>query len=165
MKTLRRGFTLIELLIVVAIIGILAVALVPTISDAPARARDATRKALVNSVITAIESYNIDNGGYPAGANPNELSCLSDAVLPADLQALITTNLNGNPPVTPNPVSNPPAADQDGVAGAIDCTDAVFYVPEDGTSYSVGIMLEIPNGTNSAGVEAADGQFFVIERG
>lgn len=153
MKTLRRGFTLIELLIVVAIIGILAVALVPTISDAPARARDATRKALVNSVITAIESYNIDNGGYPTAADS---VCLDEADTGEDdLTALIANNLNGNPPVTPNPVSDAPDGE--------DCTNAVFYTPVDGTSYSVGILLEIANGTGRDGT--GEGQYFVINRG
>lgn len=64
---MKKGFTLIELLIVVSIIGILAVALIPSLTDAPARARDAGRKAAVNEVVAAVESYNIDNGNYPAG--------------------------------------------------------------------------------------------------
>jgi prepilin-type N-terminal cleavage/methylation domain-containing protein len=45
MKTGRilKGFTLIELLIVIAIIGVLAVAFLPTLLNAPSKARDATR--------------------------------------------------------------------------------------------------------------------------
>jgi prepilin-type N-terminal cleavage/methylation domain-containing protein len=64
---MKKGFTLIELLIVVSIIGILAVALIPSLTDAPARARDAGRKSMVNDVVAAIESFNLDNGRYPAG--------------------------------------------------------------------------------------------------
>jgi prepilin-type N-terminal cleavage/methylation domain-containing protein len=64
---MRKGFTLIELLIVVSIIGILAVALIPSLTDAPARARDAGRKAAVNEIVGAVESYNIDKGNYPPG--------------------------------------------------------------------------------------------------
>ncbi len=60
-----KGFTLIELLIVITIIGILAVALLPSVLGAPARARDAARKADVNNVIAALETYNSDNQKYP----------------------------------------------------------------------------------------------------
>ncbi len=60
-----KGFTLIELLIVITIIGILAVALLPSVLGAPARARDAARKADINNIIAAIETYNSDNQTYP----------------------------------------------------------------------------------------------------
>lgn len=60
-----KGFTLIELLIVITIIGILAVALLPSVLGAPARARDAARKADINNVIAAMETYNSDNQQYP----------------------------------------------------------------------------------------------------
>lgn len=62
---LGRGFTLIELLIVITIIGILAVALVPRITGAPAAARDAARKSNINQISVAMEQYLNDNGGYP----------------------------------------------------------------------------------------------------
>jgi len=60
-----KGFTLIELLIVITIIGILAVALLPSVLGAPARARDAARKADINNIIAALETYNSDNQHYP----------------------------------------------------------------------------------------------------
>lgn len=69
MYTLRlrlgKAFTLIELLIVITIIGILAVALVPKITGAPAAARDVSRKAAINSLATAIQQFVSDNGSYP----------------------------------------------------------------------------------------------------
>ncbi|MCC7197727.1 type II secretion system protein [Candidatus Peregrinibacteria bacterium] len=65
---LSKGFTLIELLIVITIIGILAVALLPSVLGAPARARDAARKADLNNIIAGLETYNSDNQDYPAAA-------------------------------------------------------------------------------------------------
>lgn len=67
MKKFLKGFTLIELLIVIVIIGILAVAFLPTAINAPKRARDAARKANLNSLVTAIEALALDtNGTYPS---------------------------------------------------------------------------------------------------
>ncbi|MFA5828960.1 MAG: prepilin-type N-terminal cleavage/methylation domain-containing protein [Candidatus Gracilibacteria bacterium] len=60
-----KGFTLIELLIVITIIGILAVALLPSVLGAPARARDAARKADLNNIVAGLETYNSDNQKYP----------------------------------------------------------------------------------------------------
>lgn len=61
----KKGFTLIELLIVIAIIGILSAALLPTILNAPARGRDAARLGNMNSIVAALEAYNSDFGKYP----------------------------------------------------------------------------------------------------
>jgi len=83
---LSKGFTLIELLIVITIIGILAVALLPSALGAPARARDAARKADINNIIAAVETYNSDNQDYPLGADAGG-DCVHDlAVLAAYFQ-------------------------------------------------------------------------------
>ena len=61
----RRAFTLIELLIVVAIIAILAAIAVPNFLEAQTRSKVSRCKADMRSVVTAIESYAVDNNKYP----------------------------------------------------------------------------------------------------
>lgn len=63
--TNKRGFTLMELLIVIAILGILGVAFVPTILKAPAKARDAVRVKKVQDMHVAIEAYFAERGQLP----------------------------------------------------------------------------------------------------
>lgn len=64
----RHGFTLIELLIVIAIIGILSVALVPTGMSALKKARDGSRVSNMASIKTAMQQYVLDKTGCPADA-------------------------------------------------------------------------------------------------
>jgi len=63
----HQGFTLIELLIVVAIIAILAAIAVPNFLEAQTRSKVSRVKADLKSIAVAMESYYIDNNGYPAG--------------------------------------------------------------------------------------------------
>ena len=62
---LTRAFTLIELLIVVAIIAILAAIAVPNFLEAQTRSKISRVKADIRSVMTALESYRVDNNEYP----------------------------------------------------------------------------------------------------
>ena len=64
-----KGFTLIELLIVVAIIAILAAIAVPNFLEAQTRAKVARCKTDMRTVVTALESYHIDNNKYPECAD------------------------------------------------------------------------------------------------
>jgi prepilin-type N-terminal cleavage/methylation domain-containing protein len=160
-KQIKKGFTLIELLIVVAIIGILAVALVPTITDAPARARDAARKASVNSILSSLESYNIDNGSYPVGD-----FCIDETLAVAtpstDGEELVTDYLNGNPPSQTAP------------SGAVLCeTGGTSYVRYEGDGTSYNVFMELENAGNGSldGTGALEStydenntQVFVVER-
>ncbi len=91
-----KGFTLIELLIVIAIIGILTVAFLPTLRGGQAQARDAARKAVLADIMLAIEQ--LSNGTVanqpaqvPVGAAASV--CLSGAATPgsAVVQVLART--------------------------------------------------------------------------
>lgn len=67
MKPLTRkyGFTLIELLIVVAIIAILAAIAVPNFLEAQVRAKVSRARADMRSLLTAVETYQVDHNKYP----------------------------------------------------------------------------------------------------
>lgn len=65
MQLKKQGFTLIELLIVVAIIGILAAIAIPNFLEAQVRAKVANQVSNLRTISLCLESYNVDNTGYP----------------------------------------------------------------------------------------------------
>lgn len=72
MLNYKKGFTLIELLVVIAIIAILTVIVFVALNPAKrfADARNARRWSDVNSVLTAIHEYIVDNNGVlPTGVS------------------------------------------------------------------------------------------------
>ena len=74
-KDSAKGFTLIELLLVIAIIAILALVVIVALNPVKRLqdARNARRYADVDSILTAVHEYIIDNNGsMPAGISTTE---------------------------------------------------------------------------------------------
>jgi len=65
MNNKKKGFTLIELLVVIAIIGVLASVVLVSINSARTKAQDATRKAEMRQIESALSIHLNDLGFYP----------------------------------------------------------------------------------------------------
>lgn len=87
----NRGFTLIELLIVVALIGILAIALLSAINpiEQAKKARDAGRKSDSAELLNAYERYNTTYGCFPWNGGAGDV-CATSSLSPADNPAFGT---------------------------------------------------------------------------
>ena len=64
--TKRKGVTLIELLLIVLILAVLSVVVIPQITQSAQEAKQDDCDANVDTINSAIEMYNADNGAYPA---------------------------------------------------------------------------------------------------
>jgi general secretion pathway protein G len=59
------GFTLIELIIVIALIGILATIVMPSLTNQPTRAKEAVLKTNLRTMRDVIDQYKGDTGHFP----------------------------------------------------------------------------------------------------
>ena len=70
----KKGFTLIELMVVIAIIGVLAASLFPTLTGYLSRARDTKKISEIKDLNAALIVYQSDKGTYhvpDTGSNGN----------------------------------------------------------------------------------------------
>jgi len=66
MKINKKGFTLVELMLVVIIIGVLVAMVAPRLAGRSEQAKIAAARADINAnLASALDLYEIDNGGYP----------------------------------------------------------------------------------------------------
>lgn len=82
----KKAFTLIELLVVIAIIGILLALGTSSFITAQKQARDSKRKADMEQIRQALETYRSETGSYPVAASglPTGLTPDYISTLPVD---------------------------------------------------------------------------------
>jgi prepilin-type N-terminal cleavage/methylation domain-containing protein len=135
----RKAFTLIELLIVIAIIGVLAAALYPTIRGAVASGRDAAREGDINNIITGLEVYNTTYGTYPDGTG-----CISTIfVEPGTTNSVEKDIFKGEgAPKDPSPTRTLPGGIND-PGGCVGAGDYYYnYVNANGIEYLIATIME-----------------------
>jgi prepilin-type N-terminal cleavage/methylation domain-containing protein len=142
MRTCKKGFTLIELLIVIAIIGILAVAFLPSLLGAPAKGRDAQRLATVQKITNFLVSKSL-TGSIPATA---VTGCIDKAGGAGTIGDFVKTNLSdfgGVYPEDPQATNVTTGADPE-------CTGQYgFIIFADGVGYTYGVYAAVEENENA----------------
>ena len=95
LSSLRRGFTLIELLLVIGIIAILAAIVIVAINPTKqlGDARNAQRRADVNTILNAVYQDSIDNNGTIPGSITTTTTAICRSGVNVDCTSLINLNV------------------------------------------------------------------------
>jgi prepilin-type N-terminal cleavage/methylation domain-containing protein len=162
-KNKQKGFTLLELLLVIATIGVLAAIVLLAINPNRqiSQARNAEKRAEINSIYKALEQYIIDVGSYPPGITTTlqdicntgleqvggETNCSGKV----DLRVLVPTYLSNIP--------SDPQGNNYGVALNINNNRALVYSRgELGQTISVNNLIDVDAEAYLSLVEIADNQ-------
>lgn len=135
----RKGFTLVELMIVIAIIGILAAVLYPSLMGYLERTRDTNRQQAMNQVGTALGTYFADMNAYPTHGSGSD-KCLDD--IKGDLEGTgkavqYLKTLPKDPKAASNKIGN--------------CASGYAYFNlKDTSAYMVGAKMEVVTNGNMA---------------
>ena len=174
-----KGFTMVELMIVIAIIGVLAVALIPTFIGAQSKARDTGRAAALANASTSLASFNNDNGYFPGTMN----GCLTDtngsvsvnayysnAATPAVITTVAAYFQGGRAGVDPQAVTIGAGAAPTAANRSLNCLTSKSFAYQTGRSapskpdYSSAILVakmeteKLANATALPGAATANGQ-------
>ncbi len=113
----RGGFTLIEMIVVLAIIGVLALIIVPNVIGRPDQARVTVAKTDLRTISAALKIYRLDNGDYPT-TEQGLAALVSRPTVPPEP---INWSSDGYLPAVPvDPWGNPYSYRSPGVSGRFD---------------------------------------------
>ena len=127
------GFTLIELIVVIAIIGVLSGVILVALSSARAKTRDATRKAQLIELNTAINHYFSQNGTYPDTGEVWFSSEIGDSFVDNSgnwIPGLVAANMIGSLPRDPLGGKNP-------VDCSVSTNSRAYLYKSDGAHYKL----------------------------
>lgn len=139
----RKGFTLIELLIVITIIGILAVAFLPTLLGAPAKGRDTQRIADLQKLQKVMVNADLEGEAFPVASACLNAAAYATGTTPGAFNKYLSA-LGGAYPEDPSPV------DYNGTVGSIaaNCGTYVYLASTEVTGYQFGLYTKVENKAN-----------------
>jgi general secretion pathway protein G len=72
-KTNRHAFTLVEMLLVLVILATLAAIVIPKMAGRSEQAKETAAKQQIDSLGTALDAFEVDNGYYPKSGGLDDL--------------------------------------------------------------------------------------------
>ena len=136
----QKGFTLIELLIVIAIIAVLAVALLPTLLGAPAKARDTQRTTQVQKISGFLLSQSLSGKSLPGDPAAGASDCVDSAGAANTIGKLVSDNVADFAGTFPKD----PKADNVTTGAAKVCTGQYGYVRyKTGSKYTAAVYAAV----------------------